>query len=521
MNQMHSLSHDPSASESSGAKQTFHMRIPRTTNLWAGLQHFFFEEQILWGAALTRMLLPLAALMPMLMRFPRVRELYSTDGTPVQLYELYGHGPVLPVLPPEIAVALYSLMVFCLICGIIGWRTRLSLATGTTLYVYFNMLDGVGTMTKYTVIAAHLLLLLTISRCGSVWSVDAALRRRRSGGSALLPPVSPIWPVRLMQLLFAFIYFGSAITKIQTEAFFSGQQMRYWMLSNWNYNNPVGEIMAMWSPVLLIGAYLTVIWEILFAFLVWNNRLRLIMLSVGAAFHAMTRLTLGLYIFPAICLSGYLCFVTQEDFLKARHYLRKLGINVGRLFRRMPSIPQVLPSSVTWMAAACLFGVASLEVEYRRDLFGTKRPSGPFPLAEIDREEALKKIGGAQPLREKDKFFSFGLGTVTVGGQLANHRNSFDYGEWLIAECNLNPPHEDMWVECILEDEEGRIIERLGQFITREMLHANFHYLIGNRLTRGRYNMILRSSGREIYRSPFSVTGDPESAALTSGFFSN
>ncbi len=199
------------------------------------LKTFFFEEQVPFGAALTRIFLPLTALAPMLMRFPRVRELYTTDGTPVQMFELFGQGEVLPVLSPTPAIMLYSLMVFCLLCSSIGWNTRFSLAAGVSLYTYFNLLDSVGTMTKYSVIAAHLMLLLTVSSCGNVWSVDEYLRRRRNPNSTLTFRAAPVWPARLMQLLFAFIYFGAAITKIQTSAFFSGEQMRYWMLSNRNY----------------------------------------------------------------------------------------------------------------------------------------------------------------------------------------------------------------------------------------------------------------------------------------------
>ena len=105
----------------------------------------------------------------------------------------------------------------------------MSFAIGVPLYIGFNLLDSVGTMTKYSVIASHLLVLLSFSGAGAVWSVDAAIRRRQTGSTELQKV--PVWPVRLMQLLFCFIYFGAAITKIQTDSFFSGEQMRYWMLS--------------------------------------------------------------------------------------------------------------------------------------------------------------------------------------------------------------------------------------------------------------------------------------------------
>ncbi len=483
------------------------------------LNRFFFEEQVPFGAALTRMFLPLAALLPMLMRFPRVRELYSTDGTPVQMFELFGNGEFLPVLPPGAATMLYSLMLFSMACAIIGWNTRLSLAVGTSLYCYFNLLDGVGTMTKYSVIASHLLLLLTLSPCGKVWSVDEWLRKRKSGESTRIPQAYPVWATRLMQLLFAFIYFGAAITKIQTEAFFSGEQMRYWMLSNWNYENPVGELVAMWTPILLVSAYLTVVWEILFGFLVWNPRLRLIMLGAGAMFHLGTWLLLGLYIFPAICLSGYLAFAQPQDVFRVRRWLRSLRIRPSLPAISASRVPSLLPAGVTWVICAGIFALTAMEAEVRLDLYGMNSPSGPMPLQELDREHAMQLIGSETPLREKDKFFSFHVGSVAVGGQLANRRDSFEFGETLLAECNLNPPHEDMWVECVLEDDEQHVLDTTGQVITREQLRGHFYYRLGSRLTPGSYNLVLRSAGEEITRRSFTLSGEP--CTLDSAVYGN
>ncbi len=493
----------------------------QNSSLRKSVSKFFFEEQVPFGAALTRMFLPLIALLPMLMRFPRVRELYSLDGTPVQMFELFGNGEVLPVLPPGPAIILYSLMVFSLLCGVAGWKTRLSLAIGTALYTYFNLLDGIGTMTKYSVIANHLLLLLTLSPCGQVWSVDEWLRQRKTGDASFMPRAARIWPIRLMQLLFAFIYFGAAMTKIQTDAFFSGEQMRYWMLSNWNYENPVGELMALWSPMLLVSAYLTVVWEILFGFLVWHPRLRLPMLGIGAMFHLGTSLLLGLYIFPAICLSGYLCFVTSQDVVKVRRWLRSLQWQWSIPEKLARRIPAILPSGITWTIVAGLFAVVALEAEYHLDLYSMHGESGPLPIAVMDREHAMRLIAGETPLREKDKFFSFHLGSTAVGGQLANRRSAFEYGDILLAECNLNPPHEDMWVECVLEDEDGHTIDSVGQVLTREMLRGHFSYALYNGLSPGRYSMVLKSAGQEISRRRFTLSGEPPARVIDPDMYGN
>ncbi len=495
----------------------------------ARVRAFFFTEEVPYGAALVRIFLPLAALIPMVARWSRVRELYSTEGTSVQLSESYGVGAWLPVAPPAIAVALYSIMIVCLLSGVAGWKTRLSLAIGTLLYFYFNFLDTIGTLTKYSVLATHLLLMLTLSNAGAVWSVDAFLKRRQQGGHAnVIPPKFPVWPACMMQLVFAYMYFGAGITKIQTDAFFSGEQMRYWMLSNWNYENPLGEMMAMWSPLLLISAYITVVWEIVFAFLVWKGKARLVILGVGATFHLGTWLLLGLWVFPAICISGYLAFVREHDVVRVRRWLRRLTVirtlrtavsrGVNGLADRMPT---PVPPAVAWTLLVCVSAIAGTEAEYRLDLYGERRIEGPLPLAMIPREEALPKISDKRPLREKDKFFSFDLGSLSIGGQLANRRSEFTFGERILAQCNLNPPHEDMWVECVLEDDQQRIIERFGQFVTREMLRANFEYYIGNRLIPGQYEIVLRSSGQDIYRRRFQLTGTPTTESGVPAYLTN
>ncbi len=489
------------------------------STLGGRLREFFFAEQSPYGMALVRMFLPSVAMIPMVRRFPHVRELFSSEGTPQPLFELFGQTNPFPLLSPPLAASLYGLMMFGMLCVVLGWRTRLSLCVAVPLYIYFNLLDSVGTMTKYTVIASHILLLLTLSNCGAVWSVDALLKKRTLGQNATaIPPVFPVWPARLTQFLFCFIYFGAAITKIQTESFFTGEQMRYWMLSNWNYSNPVGEQMAMWTPLLLAGAYFTVVWEIVFAFLVWRPGSRLIMLGLGAFFHFMTWLTLGLYIFPLICLSGYLSYVTESDIVRIRRLIRRVKLPTKWLayprelvVRAVEARPASVPVLASYLVVAALSAVSAAEVEYRLDAYGLLANNGPLPLKTVDSQVALAMIRDKTPVREKDKYFSFEIGKHLLGGQLADRCSEYEFGDVVVAQCNLNPPHEDLWVECLLQDEQKRTFEQSGQFVTRDMLYANFYYHFGNALVPGKYFVVLRSSGKEIYRRTLYLRGDPAS----------
>jgi len=488
-------------------------------SLFSSVRNFFFAEQSPYAMALVRMFLPAVALVPMIRRFGRVREMYSSDGAPLQLFQIYGEGSPLPELPASFAAALYGLMIFALICGVFGFRTRLALMIGTPLYIYFNLLDCAGTMTKYSVMAAHMLVILSLSHCGSVWSIDAILRRSKEAAAATaIPPRFPVWPARLIQILFCVVYLGAAITKIQTASFFSGEQMKYWMLSNWNYDNPVGEIMATSTPLLLASGYIAVLWEIGFGLLAWRPIGRFFALGMGCAFHFMTWLTLGLYIFPLICISGYLAFLTEQDIVAIRQFVHRLRIPTALLgaprfaiARLIESRPSAVPVSLAWLGMATLVAVGSAEADYRIDLYGMRANNGPMALKLMDRDVALVMISTPRPLREKDKFFSFDVGNMLVGGQLANRLNVFEPGDTIIAQCNVNPPHEDLWVECFIEDDQERVIDNSGQFVTRDVLFANFTYFAGDRLVPGDYWMVLKSSGKEISRRPFTLAGEPKS----------
>jgi len=499
------------------------------TSPLSGLKNFFYAEQSPYGLALVRMFLPAVALIPAMRRFGRVRELYSLDGAPQQLAEFFGQGTPLPVFSPAVATALHGLMIFALICGMFGFRTRMTLFIGATLYTYFNLLDAVSTMTKYAVISSHIMLILAVSNCGAVWSIDAILRRWKEGPAATtVPPRSPVWPARLVQLLFCFIYFGAAITKIQTQAFFSGEQMRYWMLSNWNHDNPAGEVLAMWTPLLLISGYLSAVWEITFPFLAWRPLGRFFALGFGILFHIMTWLTLGLHIFPLVCISGYLSFLMEDDIVAIRRFLHRLRVPTAILgwprfavARLIELRPAAVPTAILWVGLAALVAVGSVEADYRMDLYSVRGEHGLLPLKQLDQDVALSMINGQKPVREKDKFFSFAIGDMLIGGQLANRIEEFEFGDTILAQCNVNTPHEDMWVECVIEDEQNRIIDSNGQFVTRDLLFANFQYHVGNKLMPGNYWMVLRSSGMEVSRRPFTLTGDPETLPQMSDLMTN
>ncbi len=506
------------------------------SSLRSRIGNFFFAEESPFGLALVRIVICIACLLVTVPRWIHSRELFSSDGAPTPLALNYGYPDLLPIPSGGLAVVLMTILTFCCATACIGWCTRASLAISAVLYTYLNLLDSISTMTKYSVITSHVLFLLAFSHCGAVWSVDAWLRRRRLG----LPPPSLLadhpkfaaWPRRLIQILIGVVYFGASVTKLHTPAYFSGDQLWHWMISNVNNANPVGEWMTLYPACLVVFAYLCVVWEILFLFVSWRGWGRVCMLTMGVGFHVMTTFTLGLYLVPITCLATYFAFVNSEDVVvvaarwrrwKRRHgetWLPRLtavtrlprGISGWATTALQPAGPRLTPAGSLGVFGLFLtvVSVGAVEVEYRLDIYGERRPEGPLALKEIDPEVAKQMFSGSKRLREYDKLLAFDIGSNMFGGMITGVRDTFHLGESIIAQCTLSPPHEDMWVECNLHDANNVLIDRVGQIVVRSQLRGNFLYRACDALDPGTYYLVLRTGTQELTRRKIEILPDEE-----------
>lgn len=487
------------------------------------LRDFFYAQETPYSLALMRIALPIVMLSMIAPRWQFAREIYSTDGATAPVAWGYGYYHLLPEFPGPVAVALCTLLLAAMFTACIGWCTRMSLAICCVVYTYLSMIDAVSTMTKYSVIVTHLLLMLALSECGSIWSVDAWLARRKTGDGT--PPVAPVWPRRLIQLLIGFIYFGAAITKINTPEFLTGDQLNFWMLTHINFRHPLGEWMSMYPVLVRAACYVVVVWEMTFIFLVWKPAWRPWVLAVGVMFHFMTVLTLGLMIFPMVCFTCYLAYVEEDDARQvgaAWNRLRRrwTWLNAvctgmeGRLAQMVPLRDWRRPAAIGFAAFVALFTLGGVGLEHRLDLYGERRPEGRYQLKPIDAALAQRMTAPPQPIRDVDKFFSIDTGTLLVGDLLADRRRVFRHGQKLIAQCNLTPPHEDMWLECKIKDADNRLVDRLGNVVLREHFRANFTYPITAALEPGTYTLVFETAGREVLRKRIEVVGDSRIAAV-------
>lgn len=475
------------------------------------LNEFFFREERPLGMALVRILLPLVLLIPTLHRVYHVREFYSTEGTPTPIWNCYGQPNLLPIPSAPVAAGLYAILVMALITSSLGWRTRTSLAIAAILTAYFGMVDMISTMTKYTVVATHVLTLMAMSGCGRIWSVDRwlAVRRGRPWNE-----LAEAWPRRLIQILIGIVYLGAAVTKMHTPAFFTGDQLRYWLLTNVNASNPVGEFLSQFPGIILVMAYVTIVWEVLFLFLGWKGIGRFTMLTLGVGFHVMTFFTLGLLVFPLIYFVLYLLWYEDADHARwLARWERWWGAS-------LPQPTQVafrawrFPSVAAWAGCMLMAGAVGVWIDRNSDPFGDHRAEGRYQLVPMTEERIAQVLRNDERVEVADKIFSLDIGSVMFNDNLVDRKTLFQHGEQARVQCSLLPPHEDLFMEAHLRTESGQIVRRLWQVVPRETLRGHFWFQLDDALVPGNYSIAIRINGTEAGVRSFALSSEQNEDAV-------
>jgi hypothetical protein len=190
-----------------------------------------------------------------------------------------------------------------------GSQVTVVLASGSmALQVFWNYLP---------LSAAHaalqsVLFCLCWADCGSVWSLDSWLARRRKpqdteGDHAHYP----IAPLRLIRFQVALLYLNSGVFKLFDARWRDGSAV-YYALSNNVYRRfpfdlPPG---AEWITTTL--TYTVLFWELAFAVMILVPSLRRVALLAGVAIHIGIAAGIEIGPFPWVMIASYVSFLNPE-----------------------------------------------------------------------------------------------------------------------------------------------------------------------------------------------------------------
>lgn len=153
--------------------------------------------------------------------------------------------------------------------------------------------------------------------------------------------VSANFAIRMMQIHFCIIYFAAGVSKLLGASWWNGTAL-WWCMANYEFapmNQPgymdfliwLCQHRLVWELVMTFQAVYTLTLEVGFPFLVWNRRLRWLMVVLAVFLHTGIAVLMGLTGFGVMMLTLLLSFVPPETVRQL------LGLAAARAPRLAPA----------------------------------------------------------------------------------------------------------------------------------------------------------------------------------------
>ncbi|HEV8366991.1 MAG TPA: HTTM domain-containing protein [Pyrinomonadaceae bacterium] len=246
--------------------------------------------------------------------FQALGQLPVTILRPTGLMKLLPWGFYDRLLTPTGMTVLKCAMLLSLLFSTIGYFTSLSTKLSLLLVIFYQgLVRSFGHYNHDEMLAVYYLVVLAFVPCGETFSLDHWTRRKR----VQQPSVAYAYPILLMQLLMAWVYFSSALVKLRVAGlnYLSADTLPvlaiYHSLDNLH---DTSFRLAFWLPqvrgFLPIVVGLVLVWELLFPLAIFWRRSRWWLLGFGVLFHVATLFFMNIF-FP-YQLAMYLIFVDWD-----------------------------------------------------------------------------------------------------------------------------------------------------------------------------------------------------------------
>jgi len=218
------------------------------------------------------------------------------------------------LLTPAGMTILKLAMVVSLVASTAGFLTSASTRTSFLLVLFYQgFVRSFGHFNHDEMLGVYCLAVLAFTPCGDEFSLDHKLRKIRKDR----PAFAYAYPILLMQLLMAWVYFSSFLIKLRIAglSYLSPDNLPalaiYHSLDNLH---DTAFTWAFWLPqvkgYLPAAVALVLLWEFLFPLAVFFPRLRWWILGGGVVFHLSTLFLMNIF-FPHQ-LALYLLFVNWD-----------------------------------------------------------------------------------------------------------------------------------------------------------------------------------------------------------------
>ena len=193
---------------------------------------------------------------------------------------------------------------------------------GTVVQAHWNPLP----LTSGHGVLMAALFCLIWADCGARLSIDELRQPRARSRTPPKPPAppgnqgarQPVWPLRLIQVQVAIIYWTSGLYKLLGPMWRDGSAVHYTTAQNvFGRVFHVYPFPAGFDWVLTLLTYTTVLWEISFPFMLLNRITRRVALATGIAMHLGIWAMMEVGPFTWMMLASYVAFLDPEKVRRA------------------------------------------------------------------------------------------------------------------------------------------------------------------------------------------------------------
>ena len=270
---------------------------------------FFFSKSTGRSEGLFRIAYAIVLLIDLLFQRNKWELLYSNQGLPVGT-------PIDNLYAPSIVNAFYFVWIAVLLLLVLGVLTRWTSILNYALLYYFFILRGVfvghGADWVFHSMGFYLMF-MTSDRCFCLWHHWFPPQRKIHWGDTDF-----VWPLRLAQINFVFIYFSAGVAKLFDPVWLDGSALEL-TLAHPFLAYPTASWMEL-SPLFLAGlTYLTTVWQLAFPLALFSRPLRVFFVLSALIFHVFIAFTMRVGWFSEIMIASSLLFWDDFAFYFYRH----------------------------------------------------------------------------------------------------------------------------------------------------------------------------------------------------------
>lgn len=226
----------------------------------------------------------------------------------------------------NIIISVILLLSILFAFGIFRYATPLLLFLSIEIIqrAYPFILNGGDNLLKF------ILLYMIFTDCYRYFTLNNSKEQEKDSISYFLNQIS----VLSIKIHLSLIYFVSALFKINAKVWFSGVATYYTLQIERFKGTEMNSSLARNGIFVTLSTYITLLWELLFPFLVWHKRGKYIVFAFGIAIHLGIYIFMMIHDFEILFMMCYGFFITDEELRKIRHYTTAFLLK-SKVFKRL------------------------------------------------------------------------------------------------------------------------------------------------------------------------------------------